>query len=54
MSKERAPGARAEASLRNGAKSRGPRTATGKLASARNALKHGLRARKLVLLLWKY
>ena len=33
-----------------GARKRGPRTAVGKARSARNALKHGLRARLLVLL----
>jgi hypothetical protein len=42
--------ARAEASRRNGAKSRGPITAAGKARSSRNALKHGLRAQRHVLL----
>ncbi|HEX5078001.1 MAG TPA: hypothetical protein VFV80_02545 [Geminicoccaceae bacterium] len=42
--------AQAAASRRNGAKSRGPRTAAGRARVARNALKHGLCARRLVLL----
>jgi hypothetical protein len=42
--------ARAAASRRNGARSRGPKTAAGKARSAHNALKHGLCARKLLVL----
>jgi len=42
--------ARAEASRKNGAKSRGPKTAGGKARSAKNALKHGFRAQKYVVL----
>jgi hypothetical protein len=42
--------ARAEASRRNGAKSCGPRTPEGKARAAQNALKHGMRAQKHVLL----
>ena len=44
------PGARALASRRNGARSRGPKSAAGRARSSQNALKHGLRARRQVLL----
>jgi hypothetical protein len=42
--------ARAEASRKNGAKSRRPKTPEGKTRAAQNALKHGLRAQKYVVL----
>jgi hypothetical protein len=42
--------ARAEASRKNGAKSRGPKTPEGRARSSRNALKHGLRAEKFLVL----
>ena len=50
MTSKTSPNARAEASRRNGARSRGPVSAAGRACAARNALKHGLRANRLVLL----
>jgi hypothetical protein len=50
MSIDSSTSARALASRQNGARSRGPRSAAGKARVARNALKHGLSARHLVLL----
>jgi hypothetical protein len=46
----RARSARALASRQNGARSRGPKSATGNARAAHNALRHGLRARRMVLL----
>src|SRR4051795_8237230 len=40
---------RAEISRRNGARSRGPKTAAGRAASSRNSTKHGMRAKALVM-----
>jgi hypothetical protein len=42
--------ARAAASRRNGARSRGPKTPAGKARSAQNALKHGMRAQQCIVL----
>jgi hypothetical protein len=50
MSSDSTASARALASRRNGAKSRGPRTAAGKARSSQNALKHGLCAQKVMVL----
>lgn len=41
---------RAEASRKNGAKSKGPVTVDGKVCASRNSLKHGLRAKTTILL----
>jgi hypothetical protein len=50
MTSDLQPTARQAASRRNGARSRGPGTAAGKVRSSKNALRHGCAARKLVLL----
>jgi hypothetical protein len=50
MSNDGTISARALASRRNGAKSRGPKTRAGKARAARNALKHGMRAAKYIVL----
>jgi hypothetical protein len=50
MSDDSRTSARAIASRRNGARSRGPKTVAGRARSSRNALKHGFNARRLLLL----
>jgi hypothetical protein len=50
MTKDDTANGRALASRQNGARSQGPRIAAGWARTARNALKHGLRARRLALL----
>jgi hypothetical protein len=50
MTSESKISARALASRQNGARSRGPKTTAGKATASRNALKHGLSARKVVVL----
>jgi hypothetical protein len=50
MSDDSRTSARAIASRRNGARSRGPKTAAGRARSSRNSLKHGFNARRFLLL----
>src|SRR3954469_10225968 len=47
--KKLSPEERAEVSRRNGAKSRGPKTAAGRATSSRNSTKHGMRAKVTVM-----
>src|SRR3954454_21740876 len=47
--KRLSPEERAEVSRRNGARSRGPKSAAGRAASSRNSTKHGMRAKVTIM-----